>query len=241
MSPRPALACLLAALLPMACGEGGHGVRGAVAPPHRPRAAASDRPVFELRPGDRGYFALPGRAQALPMTARIRRLVLPTLGAPALAVSGGLLTVWIAASGASERASATQASLRLETHVAGQALVLPLTLVRAGAGGEGNEGALGGEGSEGSQGGPAGLIPGVVRLLFRVPASAPRETFDLVAALPGSPTERQPRAVRVLHADPGVRPFRFALLADQQLWDPSVAFSSGRRSARAHPIWGERQ
>ncbi|MDY0003767.1 MAG: metallophosphoesterase family protein, partial [Polyangia bacterium] len=194
------------------------------------RLAASERPIFELRPGDPLYFSRPGPSQALPMTVRISRLVHPTIGAPALAASGGLMTVWLAARDAKETRAAATASLRLETRVSGQLLGLPLRVVERRVGASGARAAAHGEV-------PAGLA----RLLVRVPASAPRETFDLVLETPGAPVERQRRAVRVLHSDPAGKPFRFALVADQQLWDPSVLFSRGRRNARAYPARGESQ
>lgn len=181
--------------------------------------AGEERPLFEIHMGDPEFFSRPGPPQDRPITRRIGRLVHPTLGVPALALAGGLVALWFAPESPSERAAIGRTSLRLETRLGGVEVSLPLEIMRV---------------DQGRQGAP-------VKLLARVPAEAPRATYDLVAVVPGTPIERQPRSLRVLHADPATRPIRLALVADQQLWDPTVVVASGRKNARAYPFRGEKQ
>lgn len=161
---------------------------------------------------DVAYATRPVPRQEVPVTGPIATVIHPTPGAPALAVAGDVLEVWLARrfAGATPRISAT-----LSARLAGVPVRLPLALIDARQG------------------------PGtdLTRLRFRLPPTLPRETFDLAIGLPHGATEVQRRAVRGLLAPPGSP--RLAVMTDHQLRDATPGASRGRRNARAYPTRGE--
>jgi hypothetical protein len=153
----------------------------------------------------------PGQPE--PIAARVRAIVYPTMGMPALVEYGGELDVFV----------------RVESP-----LVSPKDWkVRIWSRANPSSGAFETEILMANHDGPLGLT----KLHVRVPARAPRETYDLVVDGPLG-HDAQPNAVRIY----GVVPpeYRIAVLADHQLWDPTWRMSNPDRSARDWPRWGER-
>lgn len=182
---------------------------------HAPPAAAPTTAASlgsRMRLPDPGYHRRPHAAQKRPVTSRIHLLAHPTTGAPALVTAGGELTLRV------DRALAAPGrglTVTLSTRLADRTLRVRLPVL----------------GIRPVRSRPSSL------LRCRVPARLPRAVYDVTLTLAGTAAEQQPRAVRVRHAADG--PLRLALLADHQLWDPSVALASGRKSANSFPRRGE--
>ncbi|MFH2005690.1 MAG: metallophosphoesterase [bacterium] len=178
-----------------------------------PSAATAAPSRSQVRLPDPSYYRRPHAKQKRQLTPLIRLLAHPTTGAPALVTAGDALAIWI---GAPLAPPATGLQVHLSTTVANRTLTLRLPVI--------------------------GLDrrPGehLTVVSCRVPSTLPRETFDLTVQVPGQ-TETQRRAVRVRHRTGGS--LRIALLADHQLWDPSVSVKTGRRNAGSYPTRGERR
>ena len=133
---------------------------------------------------------------------RIQRLLAPTIIYPALVTSGGELSVLVRASrGPDGKLRASQGTARWEVFVLrrGQKPARRCRVLRVT---------------------PAGKN---LRLTATVPVTLARDVYDLRVMGPGV-DETQPNAVRLL----GPRQsdtFRFAMVADHQLWDPSYRLS----------------
>ncbi len=177
-------------------------------------ARPAPNPAFRFYLPDPGYPQRSQRPQAQAVPARIRLLLHPTPGAPALARSGGRVTLWVAEALAP---GAKGVQVQIITQVAGHTLrrSLPVVRVTRGAG------------------------PRVSRVTCTVPVSTPRESYDVTLRLPDGRQETQPRALRVVHHLRG--PKRVLVLADHQLWDPSGRVLPGARNAGAFPAHGERR
>jgi 3',5'-cyclic AMP phosphodiesterase CpdA len=75
---------------------------------------------------------------------------------------------------------------------------------------------------------------GNLRLHARVPISLARDLYNLRVVGPGI-DDRQINAVRITGGAPGAERFRFALIADHQLWDPSYKLKGREVNAGAYP------
>lgn len=76
---------------------------------------------------------------------------------------------------------------------------------------------------------------GLLRLKVEVPADLARDVYDVRLMAPGI-DELQPNAVRVLGRSERSKRFRFAVLSDHQLWDPSHRFNGRQKNAEAYPL-----
>lgn len=149
--------------------------------------------------------------QAEPMVEQVRWLLHPTTGVPALAWAGQTLELLV---GVALTLPARGVTATLTARIDGELLTYPLRVVRV-------EPLAAGWRS---------------RVTCVVPASVPRESFDLELGLPDGRRERHARAVRVLHSDEGS--LRAAIIADHQLWDPSSRLLKGARFPGLHPHRG---
>jgi hypothetical protein len=145
-----------------------------------------------------------------PITSRITAVVYPTLGLPALVPYGGELDVFLVVAQGKAPVSLREWKALLRAREAQQAF--PLTIVAV------------------------NRDRAITRLRVRVPARAPREIYDLEVTGPGL-HDVQPNAVRI-YGQPK-RDFRFAVVADHQLWDPSWRVTAADRSAGDWPRHGE--
>jgi len=178
-----------------------------------PSTATAAPARSQVRLPDPSYYRRPHAKQKSQVTPTIRLLAHPTTGAPAMVTAGGTLEVWI---GEAIAPPATGVVVNLTTTVSTRTLTHRLPVVKL------------------------DRRPGerLTVVTCRVPATLPRETFDVTVRLSGR-TATQRRAVRVRHRSGG--PLRIALLTDHQLWDPSVSLKKGRRNARSYPTRGEKR
>jgi hypothetical protein len=77
----------------------------------------------------------------------------------------------------------------------------------------------------------------IVRLHVALPVSVGRDVYHLRVTGPDGVDDRQPRAVRV-YGRLG-RSFRFVVMGDHQLWDPSWKVRPGHRNNRGFPYRGQ--
>jgi len=148
-----------------------------------------------------------------PARARVRHIVYPTLGFPALVPYGGELEILVRTA----RESGSVADWRGAVRAGEEGPRYPMTMLAA------------------------SYDPAIdaIRLRAAVPARAPRDVYDLELGGPGGLFDTQPRAVRI-YGSPGAG-FRFALMADHQLWDPSWKQKLGDQHARpGYPRRGEK-
>jgi hypothetical protein len=167
-----------------------------------------------FRMADPEYFRKPHAPQKRPVESRIGLLAHPTTGAPALVTAGGTVTLRV---GLPLSAPGRGVTVSLTATLANRSLSvrLPILSVRRVQGGR------------------------MSRVLCRVPATSPRAVYDVTLVIPGQTAEQQRRAVRVRHRADGA--LRVALVADHQLWDPSVSLGSGHKSAYTYPKRGEKR
>jgi len=76
---------------------------------------------------------------------------------------------------------------------------------------------------------------GRAKIVARIPASVPRDIYHLEVSGPAGLRSRRLYAVRVLGAQAQSQRFRFVVIADHQLRDPSVSFSSADRNNESYP------
>src|SRR5215831_6077179 len=197
-----ALMALAVLLFPGAAGRAGDGRDLA---PARP-TPVQDRYVLP----DPAYVARPAGGE--PVRPRVRQLVYPTLGFPALVPYGGEMDLIVRTARVPERPADWHAQLAS----IGGSPRYPLA-VHAVA---------------------YDPLVAALRIRAAVSARAPRDVYDLELSGPGGFYDAQPRAVRVYGSpDAG---FRFAVTADHQLWDPSWKQHSGDQHAHAYPRRGEK-
>ncbi len=165
----------------------------------------------QIRLPDAEYFRRPHAPQKRAVTSAIGLLAHPTTGAPALVTAGGELTLWV---GLALSPPGRGITITLTTRLADRSLRVTLPVLRL-------------KQVSGKR---------VSRITCRVPTGAARAVYDLTLTIPGRGAEQQRRAVRVRHGADG--PVRVAVLADHQLWDPSVTLASGRKSANSYPRRG---
>ena len=149
-----------------------------------------------------------------PIFARIRSVVYPTMGLPALLPYGGEFDVFVHTESAEVDPGRWRVGLLLRP--TGTAARFHLTVVAVA---RDHKRAL-------------------TKLRVRVPARAPRDSYDLEVVGP-SVRDTQPNAVRI-HGAPR-KQFRFVVVADHQLWDPSWKTRPGDKNARDYPRRGERE
>ena len=152
--------------------------------------------------------------QPEPIFGRVRNLVYPTLGLPALVPYAGELDVFVRTDSASVDPRAWKLQLLLRP--TGTAARFPLAVLAVGR----------------------DAARGLTKIRVRVPARAPRAVYDLEVAGP-QVRDTQPNAVRVYGVARGQ--FRFGVIADHQLWDPSWKMQPGDRNAGDYPRRGERE
>lgn len=145
---------------------------------------------------------------------RIRHVVYPTMGLPALVPYGGDFQVFVQTEAADTDPKAWKLHLMLRP--TGTAARFPLQVLEA----------------------SRDQARGLTRLRVQVPARAPRDVYDLDVAGPQL-RDSQPNAVRI-YGD-ARRQFRFAVIADHQLWDPSWRTKNADRNAGDYPRRGERE
>jgi 3',5'-cyclic AMP phosphodiesterase CpdA len=155
-------------------------------------------------------YAYRDPGQPEPIAARVRAIVYPTLGLPALVGHRGELDVLVRSE--SSNITLPDWKVRIATRLPGAAFALEV---------------LSAERDESLA---------LTKLHVRIPARAPRETYHLTVE-GRSLRDTQPNAVRITGV---VSPeYRFAVLADHQLWDPSWKIHDPDRSARDWPRRGE--
>lgn len=175
-----------------------------------PTAAAPQS--SDIRMPDPEYFRQPHAPQTRPAPSTIVHLVHPTAGTPAVVMAGGTLTLRV---GLPLTEPGRGISVSLTTALADRSLRVRLPVVGLRR--------VGGR--------------RLSHIRCRVPPSLPRAVYDVTLVVPGHAAENQRRAVRVRHRTDG--PLRLALVADHQLWDPSVTLGGGRKSANTYPRRGE--
>jgi hypothetical protein len=163
--------------------------------------------------GDSSYLAPITRVFDGPAPPPLPTVVYPRIGWPELAPYAGTVTIWLRGIG---QGNADDFRVRLldDDRVAGgPAFPLhPVSLTW----------------DEGH---------GVWVLTASIPAAVPRDTYDLEVTGPAIGTVDAAHAVRVYGAlEDG---FRFAFLADHQLWDPSWRIDQPQRNGGAYPRFGE--
>jgi hypothetical protein len=178
----------------------------ALAPSFAPSRADADATLFQPE-----YPFAPTK-QREEARRRIRGVLHPTLGFSALARQGGRLVVLVHAprgfDGALLPPSAPKDwSLHLLRRGELPAQKLTVRAVR--------------------------LAGKLLELEAAVPAHLARDVYDLRVVGPGV-DESQPNSVRLFGASEPER-FRFAVLSDHQLWDPSYKMSARELNARAYP------
>ena len=171
---------------------------------------------------DPGYAHRPTR-QRDQAARHINNLLAPTLTCPALVRSGGELTVRLrppasvgklspASSPRTKKGEAEPTRWRAYLRRQGRGPVLPLRVLRCSGGGR--------------------------ELVLEVPLFLARDVYDLRVMGLGV-DETQPNAVRVLGEKPRPRDrFRFAVVTDHQLWDPSYRLTGRELSAGGFPVTG---
>ncbi len=173
------------------------------------------------------YAQRPPAPQTRPLPGSIRWLAHPSPGAPALTRAGNRLSIRVAAALPDRR---PWAGLRvtLHTRIAGHrwSTTLPVEGVRRATA------ATAAAATAATTSGP------LTEITCTVPASTPRESYDLSVRLPDGRQATHRRAVRVLHRATGPR--RIVVVADHQLWDPSAHLLRGARHAGAFPRRGAR-
>lgn len=148
----------------------------------------------------------PGQPE--PIAAHVRSIVYPTMGLPALVGYGGELDVWVRVGATFPRPKDWRARIWSRTNPGSSALDAEILTAA-------HDGQL-----------------ALTKLRIRLPARAPRETYDLLVDGP-MVHDAQPNAVRIYGV---VRPeYKLAVVADQQLWDPSWKIGNPDRSARDWP------
>jgi hypothetical protein len=146
---------------------------------------------------------------------RITRIIYPTLGLPSLCTSGGSFEVWVRGAWSVDPKAWRVTLSTDETPDAGPTLDLVPAEVAMDA------------------------KSGVTRLRLTLPGSAVREVYDLRVFGPAGLADVQPRAVRVTGEPSGE--FRFALMSDHQLWDPSWKVGGpNERNPGDYPKRGEK-
>jgi hypothetical protein len=164
---------------------------------------------------DPDYAHRPFAPQQQPVVRRIRHIVYPTLGAPALVSQGGRFQIWMRKDVSDIRPVAWK--VRLATRWDGRGGQTYLArVVRVSRSPE----------------------RGWVKLDVALPLGVPREHFHLRVRGPGGLEDSQPRAVRVLERDSG--PYTFVVMGDHQLWDPSWKVSPGDKNSRGYPKRGQK-
>jgi MYXO-CTERM domain-containing protein len=143
---------------------------------------------------------------------RIRNIVYPTMGLPALVPYGGELEVVVHTASPEGDPAKWRVELLLRPTGTAARFVLPVVALTR------------------DRGRP------LTRLRVRVPARAPRDSYDLQVSGP-LVRDTQPNAVRVYGE--AKRQFRLAVITDHQLWDPSWKVHPGDRNALDYPRRGE--
>ncbi|MCK5797042.1 MAG: metallophosphoesterase, partial [Deltaproteobacteria bacterium] len=183
-------------------------------------ADSSDRGSFG--PVDLAYARRPV-SQKTAIVSHVDRLVWPTLISPALVRSGGRLRVIV----------------RLTKGPDGKD-ILPKKVLEGD--GHGAEGTAWGLYLLPAPGRPPARCPvmswrrvgrGYLRIEARVPVSLARDVYELRLVAPGI-DESQPNAVRVYGGREANR-FRFVVMTDHQLWDPSYALFGRALNSGAYP------
>lgn len=152
----------------------------------------------------------PGQPE--PIVPRVRAVVYPTMGLPALVAYGGELDVFVRIESQTVRVKDWQ--VRISTRASPGSASFALAILTA-------------------EHDPKLAL---TRLRVRVSARAPRELYDLQVDGPRL-HDIQPNAVRIYGVVPSQ--YRFAVMADHQLWDPSWKLHEPERSARDWPHRGE--
>jgi len=156
---------------------------------------------------DPAYLQRGGPPQARPVLPRVRQIVYPTLGMPALVQPASRFSVLVAAD-CSPDLSSLEARLEL---VRAPDHVQPLEVLGLG---------------------PHQPEPGLWTVHLRAPAGLASDSWDLVVADGACIADRQPSAVRVHRSGDS---FRFAVLADEQVGDPTGLLSGGEQNGELYP------
>src|SRR5262249_43775096 len=159
---------------------------------------------------DPAYTARP--AGGAPVRPRVRQLVYPTLGFPALVPYGGEIDLIVRTARVPEQPADWHAQIVAADGSSRYPLAVHAVAYDP--------------------------LVAALRIRAAVSARAPRDVYDLALSGPGGFFDAQPRSVRVYGASGAA--FRFAVTADHQLWDPSWKHQSGDRYARAYPRRGEK-
>ncbi len=179
---------------------------------------------------DQRYSSRPLALQRKPPLVRLDPIVVPTPGSPALVSWGEDLEVTVLLPPGVGAGGPADWQVWLTTRIQGpddRALGQPVDL-RFGL----LVSAVTAVAAVGQ--GPA---PDAAVLRARVPAEPPRETYHLQVTGPGGLLGRRVHAVRVLGAA-GREPFRFAVIGDHQLRDPSTRFGDGDLNNGSYPRRG---
>ncbi len=160
--------------------------------------------------GDPGYGLAPSADQARPVPPQVRQIAYPTVAMPALVEPAQRFSVLL-------RVDCQPDLGRLEAWAQlVRAPIDPLALEVLGL-----------------TTGDAGT--GRLRLHLRVPAGTATDHYDLVLDDGACLRDRQPSALRVHRAGTG---FRFAVVADEQLGDPTGLLSGGPQNGDLYPDRG---
>jgi len=147
---------------------------------------------------------------------RIDRILYPTIGFPVLVGCGGRFQVWIRdrLTDRSRAVDRTAWHLVLATNErGGQRYRLTVLSVQR-------------------------VHGNLYQISVRMPADTADDAFHLELTDPQGRHDRQNRSVRVLC--PIARHFRFVIMADHQLWDPSWKFKPGQKNNGTYPTWGQK-
>jgi len=173
---------------------------------------------------DPAYSGGPRLPGAIRVEPRITRIVYPTLGLTALVHAGESFVALVhadcpepAADPAARSEAVRAPRARLEPVGITPALGIPLEVLS-------------------STTDPA--AGGITRLELGVPVDIAADLYDLVLEHPTCFEDRQPSSVRV-HRVSGGEPFRFVVLSDQQISDPTGRMDGGNRHPGLFPAEGE--
>ncbi len=171
-------------------------------------ATALAESLVELR--DPSYGAARGAAEDRPVPARVRQLVHPTVGMPALVTPGATFTALVRA-----RCEPSLETLEARAElVRAPSFATPLQV-------------LGRAGEPG--------LEGAWRLLLRAPLGMASDSYHLALDDGDCLRDRQPSALRV--HPPGAE-LRIAVLADEQLGDPTGLLPGGEQEGELYPSRG---
>ncbi len=156
---------------------------------------------------DPGYGLEAGLAQASPVLPSVRQIAYPVLGMPALVRPGETFSVLLRVDCQPDLVS-VEAQLELVRSPERQRTLSVLGLT------------------------PDSPSPGLMRLALRVPIDLAADSYHLRLEDGACLDDHQPSAVRIHRAE---AEYRFAVLADEQLGDPTGHLAGGEANGTLHP------